>query len=61
MAEAAGPAFRWAGYAVLAAAGAISFMPAGSPRGIVQRLAEAALFGGLLVATARLAGIAQPA
>lgn len=61
MAHAEGPAFRWAGIAVLVAAGAISFMPPGSPRGLVQRLAETALFGGLLLATARLAGIAQPA
>ena len=61
MAEASGPAFRWAGYAVLVAAGAIFFMPPGSPRGLVQRVAEAALFGGLLVAAARLAGIAPAA
>ncbi len=61
MAHAEGPAFRWAGIAVLVAAGAISFMPPGSLRGLVQRVAEALLFGALLLATARHAGIAQPA
>jgi len=40
-----GPAFQTAGFAVLGAAVALSVLPSTSIRGLIQRIAEACLFG----------------
>ncbi len=43
----AGIPFAWAGWLVLGAAVALTLLPAGAPRGLMQRVAETVLFGGL--------------
>ena len=50
LAELLGQSFALAGYVVLGAAVALSFIPANMVRGLVQRVAEVCLFGGLALA-----------
>lgn len=50
-----GAPFQVAGFVVLGAAVALSVLPSASMRGLVQRVAELCLFGGLAWAASRLA------
>jgi hypothetical protein len=50
LAEGAGQPFKAAGFVVLGTAVALSVLPSNSLRGIIQRIAEACLFGGLALA-----------
>ncbi|MCB1043529.1 MAG: DUF998 domain-containing protein [Acidobacteria bacterium] len=47
-AESIGSHFKWLGFLVLGAAMGLTVLPAASPRGLVQRLAEVCLFGSLI-------------
>jgi hypothetical protein len=58
LSETLGPAFRFTGFVVLATAVALSIPPLAPVRGLVQRVAELGLFGGLVVATWRSANLA---
>jgi hypothetical protein len=51
-----GEPFKLAGFTVLAAAVGLSVVPANAGRGILQRVAEACLFGGVAFAAWRFAG-----
>jgi hypothetical protein len=53
LAEHLGQPFKLAGFVVLGTALALSFVPSGSVRGLVQRVAEVCLFGGLALAVWR--------
>lgn len=55
LAQTLGAPFQGAGLAVLVSAFLLSFVPQASVRGAVQRFAEVCLFGGLSLATWRLA------
>jgi len=54
LAQTYGQPFKLAGFVVLGTAIALSVIPANSFRGIIQRIAEACLFGGLALAVWRL-------
>lgn len=56
LAESFGQSFRVTGFVVLGCAIALSIIPSTSFRGIVQRVAEAGLFGGLAIALWRGGG-----
>jgi len=51
LARAGGAPFQWAGAAVIGSAVALTVLPSTAPRGLVQRVAEVCLFGGLVCAT----------
>ena len=54
IAESLGQPFKLAGFVVLGTAVALSVLPSNSVRGVIQRLAEACLFGGLALAIWRV-------
>lgn len=54
LAESLGQPFKLAGFIVLGTAIALSVLPSNSIRGIIQRFAEACLFGGLALAAWRV-------
>ena len=54
LAETFGQPFKSAGFIVLGTAIALSVIPSNSVRGIIQRIAEACLFGGLALAAWRV-------
>lgn len=54
LAEGFGHIFKLAGFSVLGAAIALSVLPANTVRGIIQRIGEACLFGGLALAAWRV-------
>lgn len=58
LAESHGQPFRAAGFVVIGAAIGLSVLPSNSIRGIVQRVAESCLFGGLALALWRSGGAA---
>lgn len=58
LAESFGQPFKAAGFVVLGTAIALSILPSNSVRGIVQRIAEACLFGGLALAVWRVGAAA---
>lgn len=49
-----GEAYRWLGFAAFGAAALLTVLPGNSVRGLVQRVAEAGLFGGLAIVAAGL-------
>jgi hypothetical protein len=53
LAESSGQPFKAAGFVVLGTAIALSVLPSNSVRGIIQRIAETCLFGGLALAAWR--------
>lgn len=57
IAESFGQPFKAAGFLVLGSAIALSFIPSTSVRGIIQRIAEACLFGGLALALWRVGAV----
>ena len=57
IAESVGQPFKAAGFLVLGSAIALSFIPSTSVRGIIQRIAEACLFGGLALALWRVGAV----
>ncbi|MBY0573214.1 MAG: DUF998 domain-containing protein [Undibacterium sp.] len=57
IAERLGQPFKAAGFIVLGSAIALSFMPSTSVRGIIQRVAEVCLFGGLAFSIWRQGGV----
>lgn len=60
-AESLGQPFKLAGFVVLGAAIALSVLPSNSVRGVIQRIAEACLFGGLALAVWQVRAVAQQA
>lgn len=56
-----GVGYQVAGFVVLGAAVALTVLPAGSPRGFVQRIAEACLFGAAAMTAWQVAGDALAA
>lgn len=54
LAESLGQPFKAAGFVVLGTAVALSLLPSDSVRGIIQRIAETCLFGGLALAVWRV-------
>lgn len=54
LAESFGQPFKTAGFVVLGAVIALSVLPSNSVRGIIQRIAETCLFGGLALAVWRI-------
>ena len=54
--ESLGPSFRTSGLVVLGSAVAMTVAPSSRVRGLVQRVAECCLFGGLLIAAMRIDG-----
>jgi hypothetical protein len=54
LAESFGQPFKAAGFVVLGATIALSVLPSNSVRGIIQRIAESCLFGGLALAVWRV-------
>ncbi len=54
LSESFGQPFKAAGFVVLGTAVALAVLPSNSVRGIIQRIAETCLFGGLALAVWRV-------